>query len=157
MDGKSSQSYSVNTGVPQGSILGFTHFLLHINDLPDDVICIIAVYADDTTLYSKCDQASDRPPNLNLIYEALWTWAGNCLLISVLAKLNWFRLTVLITLVLLMRKWMGLFLRENHLIAKKLGLPFYSRLDCGSSIVSIAKAASKKMEPWDLFYGVSFT
>ena len=59
MDGKSSQSYPVNTGVPQGSILGFTHFLLHINDLPDDVICIIAVYADDTTLYSKCDQASD--------------------------------------------------------------------------------------------------
>ena len=53
MDGKSSQSYPVNTGVPQGSILGFTHFLLHINDLPGDVICIIAVYADDTTLYSK--------------------------------------------------------------------------------------------------------
>ena len=27
--------------------------------LPDDVICNIAIYADDTTLYSKCDQASD--------------------------------------------------------------------------------------------------
>ena len=34
-------------------------FLLYINDLPDDVICNIAIYADDTTLYSKCDQASD--------------------------------------------------------------------------------------------------
>ena len=30
-----------------------------VNDLPDDVICDIAIYADDTTLYSKCDQASD--------------------------------------------------------------------------------------------------
>ena len=29
------------------------------NDLPDDVICDIAIYADDTTLYSTCDQASD--------------------------------------------------------------------------------------------------
>ena len=29
------------------------------NDLPVDVICDIAIYADDTTLYSKCDQASD--------------------------------------------------------------------------------------------------
>ena len=29
-----------------------TLFLLYINDLPDDVICEIAIYADDTTLYS---------------------------------------------------------------------------------------------------------
>ena len=27
-------------------------FLPYINDLPDDVICYVAIYADDTTLYS---------------------------------------------------------------------------------------------------------
>ena len=27
--------------------------------LPDDVICNIVIYADDATLCSKCDQASD--------------------------------------------------------------------------------------------------
>ena len=59
LDGKSSQEYPVNAGVPQGSIFGPTIFLLYINNLPDDVICNIAIYADDTLLYSNCDQASD--------------------------------------------------------------------------------------------------
>ena len=55
--GKSSQKYPVNAGVPQGSILGPTFFLLRFNGLCD-VICNIDIYAD-TALYSKCDQASD--------------------------------------------------------------------------------------------------
>ena len=55
LDEKSSQEYPVNAGIPQGSFYGPTLFLLYINDLPDDVSCHIAIYADDTTLYSKCD------------------------------------------------------------------------------------------------------
>ena len=72
--------------------------------LPDNVICNIAIYADDTTLYSKCDQASDLWQQLELTFELesdlrehesdLWT--------SMPGKLSWFCLTGLITLVLLM-------------------------------------------------------
>ena len=57
---QSSQEYPVNAGVPLGSILVPTRFLLYINDLPGDVICNIVHYADDSTLYSKCHQASDQ-------------------------------------------------------------------------------------------------
>ena len=55
----SSQEYLMISGVHQGSILGPTPFLLYINDLSDNVICNIVIYADDTTLYSKSDKASD--------------------------------------------------------------------------------------------------
>ena len=58
LDGKSSQEYPVNAGVRQSFILSPTLFVLYINDLPD-VICDIAIYADDTTLYSKCHGAYD--------------------------------------------------------------------------------------------------
>ena len=56
---KSSQEYTMISGVHQGSILGPTPFLLYINDLSDNGICNIVIYADDTTLYSKSDKPSD--------------------------------------------------------------------------------------------------
>ena len=69
LDGKSLQVYPVNAGVHQASILSPTLFLLYINDLPDDVICNVAIYADDTTLYSISDQASDLWQQLELVSE----------------------------------------------------------------------------------------
>ena len=67
-DRNSSEEYPVNTGVPQASILGPILFLLYINDL-SDVICSIAIQTDDTTLYSKNDQASDLWRQLELASE----------------------------------------------------------------------------------------
>ena len=69
MDGKSLWEYPVNARVPKGSILGPTFVLIFINDLPDDVICNIVIYPDDTTLYSKCDQESDLWQQLELASE----------------------------------------------------------------------------------------
>ena len=42
---------------------------MYTSDLPDGVICNIAIYADDSTLYCKCDQASDLWQQLELVSE----------------------------------------------------------------------------------------
>ena len=54
--------------------------------------------------------------NFNLIYKTLWTGSESGLLISMLEKFNWFCLTSLITLVLLIWKWISQFLRKNNLL-----------------------------------------
>ena len=43
--------------------------MLYINDVPEDVICDIAIYVDDTTLYTRYDQASDLWQQLELASE----------------------------------------------------------------------------------------
>ena len=150
LDGKSSQEYPVNAGVPQGSIIGPKLFLLYINDLPDDVICNIAIYADDTTLYSKLDQASDLRKQLELASELEsnirdtvdWgrKWlvdfnAGKTQLVLFDQSNNTGAIDV---------KMDGSVLEEKSSF-KMLGLTFSSKLDCGSYIISIAKTPSKKV------------
>ena len=150
LDGKSSQEYPVNARIPQGSILGPTLFLLYINDLTDYVICNIAIYADDTTLYSKCDQASDLWQQLQLASELesnlrdTVDWgkkqlvdfnSGKTLLVS----FDWSNNNGSIDV-----KMDGFVLEEKSSF-KMLGLSFSSKLDWGSYIISIPKTASNKI------------
>ena len=150
LDGKSSQEYPVNAGVPQGSILGPTLFLQYINDLPDDVICNIAIYADDTTLYTKWGEASYLWQQLQLASEVEsdlrdtvdWgrKWlvdfnAGKTQLVSFDRSKNTGAIDV---------KMDGSVLEEKTSF-KMLGLTFSSKFDWGSYILSKAKTASKKI------------
>ena len=150
LDGKSSKEYPVNAGVSQGSILAPTLFLLYINDFPDDVVYNIAIYADDTTLYSKCEQTSDLWQQLELASEIEsdppdtvdWgkKWlvdfsTGKTQLVSFDQSKNTGASDV---------KMDGSVLKEKSSF-KMLGLTFSSKLDWGSYIVSIVKTASKKI------------
>ena len=58
LGGNSSHKYPVKVDAPQENILDPTSFLLYNDDL-DNVICNIAIYTDDTTLYLKGNQTFD--------------------------------------------------------------------------------------------------
>ena len=113
-------------------------------------MCDIAIYADDTTLCSKCDQASDLCQQLELASEHKsdsrdtldWgkRWlvdfnAGKTQLVSFNQSNNNDSTDV----------EMDEFVLEEKSSSKMLGLTFFSKLDCSSYIILIAKTASKKI------------
>ena len=151
LDGKSAPEYRVNAGVPQGSIIGPTLFLLYINGLPD-VICNIAIYADENTRYSKCDQGSDLWQQLELASELEsdlrdtvdWgrKWfvdfnAGKIQLVSIGRYNNTGSMDV---------KMDG-FVLEVKSFFKMLGLTFNSKLDWGLKLSPMLKLPPRKLGP----------
>ena len=59
IDGQFSDWADVSSGIPQGSVLGPTLFLIFINDLPDKVRNLVKIFADDTKIYSTINNNED--------------------------------------------------------------------------------------------------
>ena len=150
LDGKSSQEYPVSAGIRQDSILGPTLLLLYIDDFPDDAICNVAIYADDTTLYSKSHQAFDPWQQLELACELEFDlqdtvgWAKKWLVDFNAGKTQMVSFDHSNNTGSTDLKMDGSALEEKSSF-KMLGLTFSSKLDWGSYIIPIAKTASKKI------------
>ena len=51
LEGEESDLVPVTSGVPQGSVLGPILFLIYMNDLPDQIVSQVRLFADDTAVY----------------------------------------------------------------------------------------------------------
>ena len=60
VDGEISNWKSVLSGVPQGSVLGPILFLIYINDLEDDISSKVLKFADDTKVFRKVTNDTDK-------------------------------------------------------------------------------------------------
>ena len=59
VDGETSSSAPVTSGVPQGSVLGPILFLIYINDMPESITSNCRLFADDSIVYREIESPQD--------------------------------------------------------------------------------------------------
>ena len=77
--GKYSDIAQVQSGVPQGSVLGPCLFLFYISDLPQNLSSPVRLFADDTLLYLAVESIGDAISLQNDLRE-LENWEGRWLM-----------------------------------------------------------------------------
>lgn len=71
-----STSTEIRAGVPQGSVLGPLLYLIYVADIPTSPNTNIAIFADDTAIYTSSKKTSKIVKDLNEHLETIQKWAS---------------------------------------------------------------------------------
>ena len=75
LNGSLSDYSEIESGVPQGSVLGPLLFLIYINDLERNIKSDINFFADDTMLFSIVRNPVISADDLNHDLDIIYQWA----------------------------------------------------------------------------------
>ena len=75
LNGQTSDLKQFHSDVPQGSVLGPLLFLIYINDLPDGIMSMCKIFADDTSLFSIENSTHSSQSVLNSDLKYINEWA----------------------------------------------------------------------------------
>lgn len=148
--GQTSSQYPISAGVPQGSILGPTLFLIYVNDAADVLVgdSKLEAYADDTTLYSlvSCDEGPrDATQSLQLSINQLHAWGCKWKVSFEPTKSQVMTATLRTTdLDLPQISFGGIHVPEATNISL-LGVQFDSKLSFGSHLRAVATRARRRL------------
>ena len=74
VSGINSEWANVTSGIPQGSVLGLIIFILYINDLPENIVSNVYIFADDTKVFKTINSPNDQHTlQNNLNYLTSWS------------------------------------------------------------------------------------
>ena len=75
LNGQASEWQMVSSGVPQGSVLGPLLFLIYINDIVDNINCDVRLFADDKSLFSIVNDATQTALKISEDLDKIKKWA----------------------------------------------------------------------------------
>ena len=75
LNGTVSDFLQLKSGVPQGSVLGPLLFLVYINDLTENIISTMKLFADDSSLFTCVHNVNDSHVNLTHDLDTITAWA----------------------------------------------------------------------------------
>ena len=80
LQGATSQLGRVKAGIPQGSVMSPLLFSIYINDIVDIVQSSIRLFADDTSLFIRVDDAIAATDTLNTDLQEVKDWSQQWLM-----------------------------------------------------------------------------